>query len=118
MSFFKKLFLLIFFIECLITKAVSAEVETFLISPLCERETITCPDGYEAACADKISNDTKPKCLFYGDKYIPGCWKFVGIKKLDFSLFPANMPPTTMVKITGGGEVYTLNREIIGCRKL
>ena len=110
------LFLFILKILCL---AVLAETEVFYVSPLCTKQgLITCPIGFEAACADEIIETTVPKCLFYENKYIPGCWKFIGVKKLDFALIPVGLPPGAMFEITGGGETYTLNREIVGCRKL
>ncbi|MBI3589815.1 MAG: hypothetical protein HY094_00335 [Candidatus Melainabacteria bacterium] len=117
-----KFLLLILFLIVLITLGSRAfcDSEAFYVSPLCTTEgSLTCPDGFEAACADEKPGDTEPKCLFLETKYVPGCWKFIGIKHLDLSLFPTNnMPSSTMVKVTGGGEVFTLNREIIGCRKL
>ena len=114
----KSHFLLLFLLIFAISKA-AGNTEAFNVCPLCTNEgVLTCPGGYVAACADETPGDTEPKCIFYGKKHIPGCWKFAGIKKIDFSLLQASMPPTTMIEITGGGEVYTLNREIIGCRKL
>ena len=96
-----------------------ASTVAFDVYPLCTNDGgIICPFGYEAACKDEIPYNTEPKCVFLDNKYVPGCWRFIGVKNLDFSLFPANMPPTTMIKVTGGGQVYTLNREIIGCKKL
>ena len=112
------LLLLLLILTAFDSKAFASTV-AFDVYPLCTNDgTITCPFGYEAACDDKIPYNTEPKCVFLDKKYIPGCWKFIGIKHLDFSLLPKDMPPTTMIKVTGGGEIYTLNREIIGCKKL
>lgn len=91
----------------------------FDLYPLCTMEgTLTCPDGFDVACENENPNDTEPRCLFFENKYVPGCWKFVGHKNIDFSLVPKNMPPSTMIKVTGSGGVYTLNRDTIGCKKL
>lgn len=117
----KEHILFILFLSIMFTSGMNAvgETDSFQICPLCSKDGgITCPVGYEAGCQDETPGDTKPKCLFYGDKYIPGCWKFIGVKKLDFDFPSLGLPPTTMIKITGGGETYTLNREIVGCKKL
>lgn len=116
-----KIFLLIFFLLNLstINLVVVAESRSFNICPLCTSDgAITCPNGFEAACENETSNDTEPKCLFYGNKYVPGCWKFVEVKKLDLNFNLPNMPPSAMIEIIGGGDTYTLNREIIGCKKI
>ena len=95
------------------------QIETFEVSPLCDMNGgIICPVGFEVGCADDISLATQPKCIFYGDKYIPGCLKFVGIKKIDLNLESLMLTPSSMIEVIGGGETYTLNREIVGCRKL
>ncbi len=91
----------------------------FDVCPLCTNYgELTCPSGYKVICADKVRGETEPKCLFLESRFIPGCWKHAGKKSIDFSILPGNMPPSTMIKITGGGDVYVLNREIIGCKKL
>ena len=95
-----------------------AKTEQFKLSPLCNNDEIVCPEGFEAACADEMPGDTTPKCLFLTDKYVPGCWKFIGMRNLDLSLLRNSLPPSAMVTITSGGQTYTLNRDIIGCRKL
>ncbi|MBI2996467.1 MAG: hypothetical protein HYY52_07180 [Candidatus Melainabacteria bacterium] len=96
-----------------------ANQEQFYLCPLCTQDgLIVCPDGFEAACSDKSVNNAEPKCILLGQKYIAGCWEFIGIKKVDLNLFPANMPPSLMVNIIGGGETYTLNRETIGCKEI
>lgn len=121
-KFLKNIFVLVFI--CLLTQIVIsisafAEPEHFSVCPLCSSEgVIICPIGYKAACENELPGDTVPKCIFYENKYVPGCWKFVGIKKIDFNLGSLKMPSTTMVEIIGGGETYTLNREIVGCKKL
>ncbi len=114
-------FVILFFLVLVICFNVSSAlaVSELSLCPLCDRAgQIICPEGFEAICSDETANTYEPKCIFYGDKYIPGCWKFVGINKLNFDLMPANMPPSIMIDIIGGGETYTLNREIVGCKKL
>ena len=101
-----------------ISNAISAQ-EDFNLCPLCtDKGNIICPLGFEPVCADENPGETEPKCVFLETKYMPGCWKFIGIKKIDLNLESLMLSPTTMVKIIGGGETYTLNREIIGCKKL
>lgn len=111
-------FLILFFLILIAFANKAFAEQEFYLCPLCNGDKVTCPKGFEAACADLVPGETVPKCIFFENKYIPGCWKFVGKKKLDLSLIPANMPPSTMIKVIGGGEIYTLNREIIGCKKL
>ena len=117
-----KLFFLIFILFTLLPvtgTCARATAESFFVCPLCSMDgIITCPIGFEAACADQIPNITEPKCVFLENKYVPGCWKFVGIKKLDLNFNPSNMPPSFMIDIIGGGETYTVDREAVGCRKL
>ena len=111
--------LLILSFIALQNKALGNITEQFKLSPLCTTGgEITCPDDYVAACADEVPGDTVPKCILFNDGYIPGCWKFTGHKSLDFSLIPPEFLPSAMVKITSAGDVYTLNRDIIGCQKL
>ncbi len=96
-----------------------AGIEAFEVSPLCDMNgEIICPVGFEIGCADDISLATQPKCIFYENKYIPGCLKFVGIKKIDLNFEALMLTPSSMIKVIGGGETYTLNREIVGCKKL
>ncbi len=93
-------------------------IEEFKLSPLCTKNgNIICPEDYVAACADETPGDTIPRCLLLSDKYIPGCWKFAGHKSIDFSLIPTNLPASAMVKVTGDGDIFTLDRDIIGCKK-
>lgn len=97
------------------------ETESVILCPLCDKDgKIICPSGYEAACQDEAPSEgkTEPKCLILGRKYMPGCWKFVGVKKLDLDFSGLMLSPTSMIEIIGGGETYTLNRDIIGCKKL
>ena len=109
------LFALLF--QAMSSLPIVAKAEDLTICPLCNEEgTITCPLGFKAICLS--SDESEPKCLFLENRYVSGCWKFIGIKKLDLDIGIQNMPPSTMVKIIGGGETYTLNRETIGCRKL
>lgn len=97
----------------------SADNFDFDVCPLCTNfGEMTCPTGYKVICADKEFGETEPKCLFLENRYIPGCWKHAGKRSIDLSLIPINMPPSTMITVTGGGDVYVLNREIIGCKKL
>ena len=117
MNFILGILILLF----LITGKAGAQtqLETFELSPLCDMEGgITCPVGFEAGCADELYLETQPKCIFYGKKYIPGCLKFVGIKKIDLNFESLMLTPSSMIKVIGGGETYTLNREIVGCKKL
>ena len=114
-------FLSILILFFLFVSGVNAQtqIETFELSPLCDMNGgITCPIGFEVGCADDASLVTEPKCIFYENKYIPGCLKFVGIKKIDLNLEALMLSPTSMIKVIGGGETYTLNREIVGCKKM
>ena len=112
------------FVLCLIVQTLEisyafANLENFSLCPLCNSEgIIICPAGFKAACANEKPDDTIPKCIFYENKYIPGCWKFIGVNKLDFNFGALKMPPSAMIEIIGGGETYTLNRDIVGCKKL
>ena len=64
------------------TTNAQTQIEAFEVSPLCDMNGgIICPEGFEVGCADDASLATEPKCIFYENKYIPGCLKFVGIKK-------------------------------------
>ena len=118
----RSLYFILFYLISLILycpHAIAFEELLSQVCPLCTMHgIITCPNGLEAACIDEVPGETQPKCLFYENKYVPGCLKFVGIKKLDLNLLPANMPPSIMINIIGGGETYTLNREIIECRAI
>lgn len=117
----KSVFLLLLFSLFVFSTNLTANSETkpFILCPLCNNDgKIICPSGFEAACQNEIPGDTEPKCILFGKKYMPGCWKFVGIKKLDLDFSGLMLSPSAMVKIIGGGETYTLNRDIIGCRKL
>lgn len=108
--------LLILFVCDIKAQAVT---DDFVVSPLCDiNGTIVCPVGYEAGCADESLKSTEPKCIFYNEKFISGCLKFVGVKKIDINFETLMLSPGSMVKIIGGGETYTLNREIVGCKKL
>ena len=111
--------ILIFLFLFVIDIKAQTQIEIFVTCPLCDMNGgIICPDGFEVGCADDLSLATEPKCIFYEDKYIPGCLKFVGIKKIDLNFESLMLSPSSMIKVIGGGETYTLNREIVGCRKL
>ena len=111
--------ILVFLFLFVIDIKAQTQIETFVTCPLCDvNGGIICPDGFEVGCADDLSLATEPKCIFYEDKYIPGCLKFVGIKKIDLNFESLMLSPSSMIKVIGGGETYTLNREIVGCRKL
>ena len=99
---------------------VFSEISLFEVCPLCTNNgSIICPVGYEVGCKDETPGETEPRCLFLGSKYVPGCWKYEGVEYIDFSLVNANMPPSTMIKINNDGvKKYTLNREIVGCKKI
>ena len=110
--------LIIFFLVVCDSNA-QTQIKDFEVSPLCDISgSIICPDGFEVGCADELSLPTEPKCIFYGEKYIPGCLKFIGIKKIDLNLESLMISPGSMIEVIGGGETYTLNREIVGCKKL
>lgn len=118
MKYIQLILLMLFSFILSTDKAVSNIVEQFKLSPLCTvGGEIICPDSYVAACADEVLGDTIPKCILFNNKYIPGCWKFTGHKNIDFSLIPSESFPSAMVKITSAGDVYTLNRDIIGCKE-
>ena len=98
---------------------VIASSEDFDLCPLCDQfGEIICPNGYEAACASDEIPGPVPKCLLHNAKLIPGCWQFIGVQKIDLGLEHLMPFPNSMVEIIGGGETYTLNREIVGCKKL
>lgn len=103
------------------------KAEDASIYPRCDKEgKLLCPSGYEPACKEEIEADlkpastvkTEPKCFFYIDKQIPCCMKFAGVKKIDLGLEKLMLSPTAMVKVIGGGETYTLDREAIFCKKI
>lgn len=98
---------------------VLAEGFLFELCPLCTNHgELICPVGYEAGCQNEIEDYTEPRCLFFQGMYIPGCWKYIGTMSLDFSLLPESLPKGAMLEVIGGGEIFTLNREIVGCKKL
>ena len=110
-----------FILSFLFAFSVNAQtrIEAFELSPLCDMNGgIICPAGFEVGCADGVSLEIQPKCIFYENKYIPGCLKFVGIKKIDLNFEALMLTPGSMIKVIGGGETYTLNREIVGCKRL
>lgn len=108
------LFLLLLFFLPLDSKA-----ESFNLCPLCSISgNVICPSGFEPACESEVPYVIEPKCIFYGNKYMPGCFKLVKIEKIDLGLSNLQLSPGTMVEVIGGGETYTLNRETIGCKKL
>ena len=117
MRFILSILILLFLVSCAVN--AQTEIEVFELSPLCDSAgTIICPVGFEAGCADDLSLATQPKCIFYGNKYISGCLKFIGIKKIDLNFEALMLTPSSMIEVIGGGETYTLNREIVGCKKL
>ena len=99
------------------TNLVKAESKLFTLCPLCDQAgEITCPNGYEADCLNANTEMSIPKCIFFNNMYVPGCWQFVGIQKLDLNFDTKMFPPSWMAKVTGGGETYTLNIETVGCK--
>ena len=117
MRFILPVLILFFLVVC--DSNAQTQIEDFEVSPLCNMSgEIICPDGFKIGCADELSLTTQPKCIFYGEKFIPGCLKFVGMKKVDLNLESLMISPDSMIKVIGGGETYTLNREIVGCKKL
>src|SRR3989338_9351607 len=111
--------LFVFFLSITLSSKAntSEDLNSFSLCPLCSRDgQIICPVDYEAGCSNE-KETSEPKCIFYGDKYVPGCLRFVGIKKLDFQMFPPSAIPGAMIEIIGGGETYELNRELVGCRR-
>jgi hypothetical protein len=97
-----------------------SQVKDNSVYPTCDKNgQLLCPDGYEPSCKEEEDLvKTEPKCFFYIDKHVPCCMKFAGIKKLDLGLEKLMLGPTSMVKVIGGGETYTLNREAIFCKKI
>lgn len=111
--------LAILFCFAITNQIAYAEGGEFSVCPLCSNTgEVLCPLGSTAGCINDTPEETIPKCVFYGDRYVAGCWKFIGIKKLDLDFSKLGMPPSLMIDVIGGGETYTLNRETIGCRKL
>ncbi len=116
MRFLVILVLLILFVSSAIAQT---QIESFELSPLCDMQgSITCPVGFEVGCASELPLISQPKCIFYGDKYISGCLKFEKMQKIDLNFESLMLTPGSMIKVIGGGETYTLNREIVGCKKL
>jgi len=117
MRFILTVLILLFLVVC--NSNAQTQIEDFEVSPLCDiNGSIICPDGFKVGCADDVSLATEPKCIFYGEKYIPGCLKFIGIKKIDLNLESLMLTPGSMIEVIGGGETYTLNRETVGCKRL
>ena len=113
------LIILIFLLLFVSDVTAQTELEVFEVSPLCDSKgEVICPVGFEVGCADDPSLATEPKCIFYGNQYIPGCLKFIGIKKIDLNFGALMLTPGSMIEVIGGGETYTLNREIVGCKRL
>ena len=111
-------FSILIFIFCLLIPISFLNVfaQDSYVCPLCTNDgKLTCPIGYEATCEGE---PIEPKCIFLEKKYIAGCWKFVGVKKLDFNFNSIDFPPSLMIEVIGGGETYTLNRDTIGCKKI
>ena len=115
----KLLLLSILFYLATINQIASTEDGPFFVCPVCSNTgEVLCPPDSTAGCINATPEETVPKCVFLENKYVAGCWKFIGTKKLDFDFTKLNMPPSVMINVIGGGETYTLNRETIGCRKL
>ncbi len=100
---------------------LASQVDSFAkpdsVYPVCSQGgNLLCPDDFEPACIDKQFSE--PKCILLGSMFIPGCWKFIGIKKIDLGLDKLKMPGSTMVEIIGGGETYTLDREGVFCKRI
>ena len=115
----KSVFVLVMILLLFTNLIAKGETESFNMCPLCSNQgELICPLGFEAACQNETPGDTEPKCILLEKKYMPGCWKFVGIKKLNLDFSGLMLSPTAMIEVIGGGETYTLNRDIVGCRKL
>ena len=97
----------------------NANAKEEFVCPLCTHEGIlTCPSGFIAFCDEKDAANIEPRCVFLENKYVAGCWKFIGIKKMDLNFNSIDFPPSLMIEVIGGGETYTLNKDTISCKKL
>ena len=91
------------------------EMEQIKLCPMCTKEgAIICPFGFKPWCNSNAQE--KPLCLYYGNKYLPGCFKFVGKTNLNF-VFPESLIPGFTAKVTGGGDTFTLNTDTVSCKK-
>ncbi|MBI1857994.1 MAG: hypothetical protein HYR97_02630 [Candidatus Melainabacteria bacterium] len=112
----KTIISLIFLVSYMIFP-INSLAEIFDLCPVCTvKGELLCPSGYEAACEQDDTEIHEPKCIFYGNRYVSGCLKFVGVNKLDLNF--DTLLPGSKVELIGGGETYTLNRETVGCRRL
>lgn len=112
------LFYLLFLVSYFLLPASALEIGPSSVYPVCSKSgEVVCPDNFSPYCPEDKEIKGTPKCILIGSMFVPGCWIFVGIKKIDLGLEKMMLSPTTMVKVIGGGETYTLNRETIFCKK-
>lgn len=112
------LFFLLLLIFCFSLPISALEIGPSSVYPICSKHgEIVCPDDFSPYCPDDKELKSEPKCVLIGSMFVPGCWQFIGIKKIDLGLEKMMLSPTTMVKVIGGGETYTLNRETVFCKK-
>ena len=118
-NFLVKLIFTIFGLFFYCALSTFSQQAAFDVYPLCNIEgNLTCPEGFKADCLNEGTNTGQPKCIVYNGKFIPGCWTFTGINKIDLDFNALMLFPGAMVEVIGGGETYKLNRETIGCKKL
>lgn len=111
-------FYLLFIASCLLLPVSALEIGPSSVYPVCSKSgEIVCPDNYLPFCPENKEKSASPKCIQLGSMFVPGCWQFEGIKKIDLGLEKMMLSPSTMVKVIGGGETYTLNRETVFCKK-
>lgn len=112
-------FFLLIILSCFLQPVFAIEIGPSSVYPVCSKSgDIICPDNFSPYCPEDKENKGIPKCVLIGSMFIPGCWQFEGIKKIDLGLEKMMLSPTTMVKVIGGGETYTLNRETVFCKRI
>ncbi len=119
MNKIKRFFLSLLLIFVCFNSFCLAQDKDTSISPICSKTgNLICPENYVPDCIRKEDEKIDPRCVFYMNKYMPFCAKFAGIKKIDLGLEKLMLSPSTMIKVIGGGEAYTLNNEIIFCKRI
>lgn len=106
------------FVFYFLAPASALEIGPSSVYPVCIKGEIACPDNFLPYCPEDKEKSGTPKCVQIGSMFIPGCWQLVGIKKIDLGFEKMMLSPTTMVKVIGGGETYTLNRETVFCKRI
>lgn len=106
----------VFLVGSLISANAEQVVPGVDVCPMCSMDgLVTCPNGFEITC--EAEENSQPQCIFLGSMYVPGCYKYQRDENIDLSFLQKQMPPSTMTKIIGKSQVFTLNREAIGCKK-